>query len=201
MSRSTLSVIARSLFLFLAIAVGSLQARAADEESIVLVAKRELHGDPLYASTILIAKPLPDGRALGFIMNKPSRVRLGEVFPQDEPSQKVVEPIYVGGPEGMQLIFALVKTSEAPGEGAVKLAADLYLAIDGKLVDKVIRGQPEQARFFAGFVVWQPGELEQEMKRGLWYAMQTDAQLLMRQSTDGLWEDLVGRSERRAGSI
>jgi putative transcriptional regulator len=174
---------------------------AAADESVVLVAKPELQGDPVYASTILIAKPLPDGRALGFIMNRPTSVTLGELFPQDASSQKVAEPVFVGGPVGTNLIFALVRSTEAPGEGAVKLAPELYLAVDATLVDQVIRGQPEQARFFAGFVVWEPGELNDELKRGFWYEMEPDARQLMRKTTDGLWEDLLGQSQKRAGTI
>lgn len=194
----------RSLFVLLAgclvVSLGAAAANAA-EESVMLVARPELQGDPVYSSTILIAKPLPDGRALGFIVNRPTTVKLGELFPQDAPSQKVVEPVFVGGPMGTNMIFALVQSTDAPGEGAVKLGSDLYLAVDATLVDKIIRVQPEQARFFAGLVVWQPGELNEELKRGFWYAMEPDARLLMRKATDGLWEDLLGRSQKRAGTI
>ena len=194
----------RSAFVLLATILtlsGWIGAARAAEESVVLVAKPELQGDPVYQSTILIAKPLPDGRALGFIVNKPTSVKLGELFPQDAPSQKIIEPVFVGGPVGTNMIFALVQSADTPGEGAVKLAPDLYLAIDARLVDEIIRAQPEQARFFAGFVVWQPGELNEELKRGFWYEMEPDARLLMRKATDGLWEDLLGQSQKRAGSI
>lgn len=193
----------RSVFVLLAglLALGGWSAAQAADESVMLVARPELQGDPLYSSTILIAKPLPDGRALGFIVNRPTSVKLGELFPQDAPSQKVVEPVFVGGPVATNMVFALVQTADSPGEGAVKLAPDLYLAIDAALVDKVIQAQPEQARFFAGFVVWEPGELNAELKRGFWYEMEPEARVLMRKATDGLWEDLLGQSQKRAGMI
>lgn len=193
----------RSLFALVAglLALTGGSAVQAADESVMLVAKPELQGDPLYSSTILIAKPLPDGRALGFIVNRPTSVKLGELFPQDAPSQKVIEPVFVGGPVGTNMIFALVQTTDTPGEGAVQLAPNLFLAIDAPLVDKIIRAQPEQARFFAGFVVWEPGELNAELKRGFWYEMEPDARVLMRKATDGLWEDLLGQSQKRAGTI
>lgn len=193
----------RTLFALVAglLALTGGSAVQAADESVMLVAKPELQGDPLYSSTILIAKPLPDGRALGFIVNRPTSVKLGELFPQDAPSQKVIEPVFVGGPVGTNMIFALVQTTDTPGEGAVQLAPNLFLAIDAPLVDKIIRAQPEQARFFAGFVVWEPGELNAELKRGFWYEMEPDARVLMRKATDGLWEDLLGQSQKRAGTI
>jgi putative transcriptional regulator len=176
------------------------EAAAVDDDSVVLVAKREMH-DPMFGASILVAKPLPDGRTLGFIVNRPSQIKLGQLFPEDGPSQKVVEPVYVGGPVGMNLVFALVQSREAPDESAVRLAPDLYLAIDAAAVDKVIRMEPAHVRYFAGFVVWRPGELQEEMKRGFWHEMQLDTNTVLRKKTDGLWEDLVGRSELRAKTI
>ena len=201
MSRVTRAPFAAFALVLLALSMPTPGARAADsDDSVVLVAKRELQ-DPVYGATILVAKPLPDGRTLGFIVNRPSSTTLGQLFPEDAPSQKVIEPVYVGGPVGMNLVFALVQASEAPGESALRLAPDLYLAIDAVAVDKIIQAQPRHARFFSGFVVWRPGELSEEMKRGLWYEMRLDAELVLPEKTDGLWEDLVGRSEQRAKTI
>src|SRR5207248_8080768 len=84
-------------------------AQAADlTQTVLLVAKRNLH-DRLYGSTILIAKPIGDERHVGFIMNRPTNMTLGKLFPKHGPSQKVVDPVYLGGPMGPEVIFAMVK--------------------------------------------------------------------------------------------
>jgi putative AlgH/UPF0301 family transcriptional regulator len=49
-------------------------------------------------------------------------------------------------------------------------------------------------------VLWKPGELRDEVKRGLWYSMDARTELVLRKA-DGLWEELVGRSERKANTI
>jgi putative AlgH/UPF0301 family transcriptional regulator len=49
--------------------------------------------------------------------------------------------------------------------------------------------------------VWKPGELDSEMERGLWYAFEPDTKLLLRKHTEGLWEELVEKGERKAHSI
>ena len=68
-------------------------------------------------------------------------------------------------------------------------------------MDSIIEKESKRARFFAGMVVWQPGELRAELSRGLWYVLDADAQLVLRKKTEGLWEELVGRSERAANTI
>jgi putative AlgH/UPF0301 family transcriptional regulator len=50
-------------------------------------------------------------------------------------------------------------------------------------------------------VTWQPGELDDELDRGYWYVDKADAKLVLEKKTDGLWEELVRRSEARAHSI
>ena len=52
----------------------------------ILVAKREMN-DRVYGSTVLIVRPLGEGRHIGFIVNKPTSVTLGKLFPKHPPSQ------------------------------------------------------------------------------------------------------------------
>jgi putative transcriptional regulator len=176
-------------------------ARAADtSESIILVAKRQLQ-DKLYGSTIIIARPIGAERHVGFILNKPTQMTLGKLFPRHEPSRKVVDPVFLGGPVSPEVIFALVQGRESPGGRSIRILDDLYLAIDSEVVDRVIEKRPAQARFLAGMVMWRPGELNDEVKRGLWYLVDAKADIVLRKPTDSVWEELVLRSERKANSI
>jgi len=176
-------------------------ARPADlSDSILLVAKRQLQ-DKLYGSTILIARPIGADRHVGFILNKPTQMTLGKLFPAHEPSRKVADPVFLGGPVSPEVIFALVQGRESPGGRSIRILDDLYLAIDSDVVDRVIEKQPAQARFFAGMVLWRPGELNDEVKRGLWYLHDAKADLVLRKPIESMWEELVGRSERKASSI
>ena len=190
-----------TLLAALAFALLPLEARAGEPgETVVLVAKRNLQ-DKIYGSTILFAKPLGNDRHVGFILNKPSSMTLGKLFPEHEPSRKVLDPVYLGGPFGREVIFALVQSKQSPGGRSVQITPELYLAFDSPIVDRIIEKEPEQARFFAGLVVWQQGELRAEIKRGIWYVLDAETELLLKKQTDGLWEELVRRSERKANTI
>ena len=169
-------------------------------DTVILVAKRTLK-DRIYGSSVLIARPIGEERHVGFIVNKPTNLTLGKLFPKHLPSQKVVDPVYLGGPTGPEVIFAMVKENKSPGGRSLQLTPGLFLAFDSAVVDHIIETEPQQARFFAGMVMWQPYELADEVKRGLWYVLPVKPDMLLRKTTDNLWEDLVNRAEREANTI
>jgi putative transcriptional regulator len=178
----------------------TLPAAAADLDApVILVAKRQLT-DRLYGATILVARPIGQDQHIGFIVNRPTKVTLGQLFPQHAPSQKVPDPVFLGGPINSESIFALVQTKKNPGGRSVKLLDNLFAVIDGKLVDDVIEKDPSHARFVAGLVAWRTGELDEEIKRGAWYVLTADSGLVLR-NPDGLWEELVRNAELRANGI
>jgi putative transcriptional regulator len=177
-----------------------LPAAAADiSEPVILVAKRQLK-DRFYGATILVTRPLGGEQHIGFIVNRPTKVTLGQLFPQHAPSQKVPDPVFVGGPINSESIFALVRTSKNPGGRSVKLLDDLFAVIDGNIVDNVIENDASKARFVAGLVAWRAGELRDEIKRGAWFVLDADPALVLRKP-EGLWEELVRNAEILANGI
>jgi putative AlgH/UPF0301 family transcriptional regulator len=188
------------LGLLLALSWPAAPLLAADtSNAVILVAKRSLQG--VYGSTIVLARPLDAGRHVGVIINKPTQTRLGSLFPNHEPSRKVVDPVFLGGPMGSGVIFALVQRKDSPGNRSLLIAPGLYLATDSNVVDRIIESEPAQARFFAGVVVWQTGELNEELRRGMWFVQEPRSDLVLRKSTAGMWEEMVSRLERLANMI
>jgi putative transcriptional regulator len=172
---------------------------ADDSKALILVAKRNLQGP--YGSTVLLARPLDAGRHVGVIVNKPTQMRLGALFPNHEPSRKIADPVFLGGPMGSEVIFALVQRKDSPGNRSLQIAPGLYLATDSSVVDRIIESEPTQARFFAGVVVWQTGELREELRRGMWFVQEPRSEVVLRKSTEGMWEEMVNRLERAAKMI
>ncbi len=173
---------------------------ATPEEPMLLVAKRSFE-DPVYGSTIVLARPVQGGGHVGFIVNKPTKLNLAELFPEHEPSKKVADPLFLGGTVDMNLVFALVETHGSRKDGAIPIAPDLFLAYETKAVDRIIESESDHARFFLGMVVWRPGQLDDELDRGLWFVDEPEAKLVLRRKTDGLWEELVRRLEAREHTI
>jgi putative transcriptional regulator len=177
----------------------ALGARATNvsDSPVLLVAKPEL--GEFYRNAVLFARPVGGGRHIGFLVNRPTSVTLAQAFPGHAPSQKVVDPLFLGGPLHVDSVFAVVHRSENPGgRTTIALARGMFLVMDATTVDRVIEQNHRDARFYAGLVVWEPGELESELERGFWYVMDHDEGLVFRKTTDGLWGELVRRFSRRA---
>jgi putative transcriptional regulator len=191
----------KAILVALAIALcGALPAAAADiAQPVILVAKPQLT-DKLYGATILVARPIGNDQHIGFILNRPTKIKLGQLFPNHAPSLKVPDPVYVGGPINPESIFALVRASKSPGGRSVELMPGMFAVFDGKVVDDVIEHKAGHARFVAGLVGWRTGELRDEVKRGAWFVLDADASLVLRRP-EGLWEELVRRAELRANGI
>ncbi len=172
---------------------------ASPAETVILVAKRQLN-DPFYKSTVLIARPMGGDQHVGVIINRPTKMTLGQLFPEHKPSQKVVEPVFLGGPSNPSVIFALVRRPASPGGKSLRLLPELYMAFESATVDNIIENDPAHARFVAGLVTWKPGELRDEVRRGAWHVLDADPALILRKP-DHMWEDLVRRAEMRAQGI
>jgi putative transcriptional regulator len=191
--RSTIAV----FFLF----VCGLAAAQPQDDAILLVAHPAFR-DLEYRQTVLIAAPAPNGGHVGVILNRPTRRSLESLFPEHEPSKKVVEPVFYGGPFSRGALVALVRSHEAPGSGSVLLMKDLYLAFRANTIDHVIETTPNEARYFVGYVGWRPGELKSEIDRGLWSVLDAQVDTIFRKDTEGLWEELLQSTRRiRAGDF
>jgi putative transcriptional regulator len=179
----------KTLLAYLLILFAAFAARAEElEKPLLLVASPALQGP--YSRTALLVFPMR-GQHAGFILNRSTDVKLASVFPEHAPSAKVADPIFFGGPEMMDSLFALVRNN--PGEGAVQVLGDLYVTAEAATVDRIIETTPNDARYFAGFVGWRPGELAKEIEAGYWYVQDFDPAQAFRDDTGKMWEDLVER--------
>jgi putative transcriptional regulator len=146
---------------------------------------------------VILVLPVEGERHIGIVLNRPTRRTLAELFPEHEPSKQVAESVYFGGPMSERAIFALVQSEESPGRGSLRVMDGLYLALTAASVDRIIEQQPQRARFFAGDVIWRPGELREELGDGYWHVMNAHPDLMFRKDTQGLWDEL----SRFAGAL
>jgi putative transcriptional regulator len=174
---------------FLLLLFAACAARAEDlARPLLLVASPALQG--AYSRTALLVFPMR-GQHAGFILNRSTDVKLASVFPEHAPSAKVADPIYFGGPEMVDSLFALVRKD--PGSGSVRVLGDLFVTAEAETLDRIIEETPNDARYFAGFVGWRPGELAKEIEAGYWYVDDLDAAQVFRKDPATMWEELVER--------
>ena len=180
----------------LALAFLSGFARAQSQEEAILLVAHPAFRDLEYRQTVVLAAPAPNGGHVGVILNRPTKRSLGSLFPEHEPSKKVADPVFYGGPFSRGALVALVRADHTPGAGSVLLMRNLYLAFRANTIDHVIETTPNEARYYVGYVGWRPGELKSEIDRGLWSVVNAEVDTVFRKDTEGLWEELLQQTRR-----
>lgn len=177
------------LILFAAFTV---TARAADlSQAVILVASEGLAASP-FAQTVIVAAPIPQGGHIGFVVNRPTSVKLETLFPEQSSTHNVVEPVYVGGPMMPEAVFAVTRKAPDTGGNVLSLMAGLVVVIDSETVDHIIETTPNDARYFVGLMFWGPGELDEQIDQGAWAVRPADVDSVLPSSSRGLWKSLSG---------
>jgi putative transcriptional regulator len=171
------------------------QAQGQEDEAMLLVAHPGFR-DLDYRHTVVLAAPAPNGGHVGVILNRPTRSPLSTLFPEHEPSKKVIEPVFIGGPFSRGALVAIVKTTTPPGAGSVMLMKNLYLAFRVNVIDQIIETTPNDARYYVGYIGWRPGELKMEIDRGVWSVLSADPDVVFRKDVENLWEELLMQTRR-----
>lgn len=166
-------------------------ARAVDlSQAVILVASGRLAGS-IYEQTVILAAPLPQGGYLGFVVNRPTSVKLESLFPEQASTRNVVDPVY-GGPMLSGAVFAMTRKAPDNNGSFFSLMPGLGVVIDGATVDRIIETTPNDARYFVGLMFWAPDDLEDEIRDGAWEVRPADVDTVLRANSTGLWKSLRG---------
>jgi putative transcriptional regulator len=161
----------------------------------LLAAAPDVEG--IYSRAVVLALPAGRTQYVGFIINRVSKHTLASVFPKYGPSKKVVDPIYIGGPDSLGTIFAFVRATSDPPVDAIWLFEDLFVTAAPKAVQRIIERTPNKARYVTGYISWMEGELEAEIESGFWNICEPHAELLFRKDVDTLWTEVISKMPRK----
>jgi putative transcriptional regulator len=166
-----------------------------------LLVATPLLGDPNFRRTvILVVEDEPDEGTLGVVLNRPTKVPVGQVL---EPWTGLVSDpsvVFRGGPvsPNSALGLAIVPGEEEP-LGWRELDSSQPRSRIG-LVDldtppQLLEGGIASFRVFAGYAGWGPGQLQEEIDEGAWYVIPADAADAFAPEPERLWQAVL----RRAG--
>jgi putative transcriptional regulator len=182
---------ARILVLALALASAPGAHAQRTDAPALLAADPSISGP--YAGTVLFVVPAENGSHLGFVLNRPTATPVAEMLAEVPEADKVVSPVYFGGPFQRATVSALVLSPLRPTEDAVRVLPDLYL-VRGREEAELVAGRvPSRARFFVGQVRWARGELQAELASRAWIVAEPDVELVINGSADTLWQRVLER--------
>jgi putative transcriptional regulator len=149
--------------------------------------------DPNFERTVVLLCEHNEEGSFGFVLNKPSILKLPEVMEDLTAFDNVV---YVGGPVQQDTLHFIHRNETL--SHAVEIAAHVYWG--GDFESLIVLHDTKQlstndVRFFLGYSGWGPGQLDGELEQDSWIVcdyvtdqllFETDPQLMWRKALENM---------------
>lgn len=194
---SAIVVLALSSAVFRKIAQDSPKPKS---EGQFIVASRDLP-DPLFRDSVVLMLPIKEDTLLvGLIINKPSKFKVRDVFPDSRTLDNSEAKAYFGGPVDFDVAArSAVFRSKNPPKKAIQVFGDVYVTFDAGEILALAENsqQASNLRVFLGRAQWDPEQFENEVARGSWHNLPASADSIFTEYPDSLWRTLIDRAEPR----
>lgn len=123
--------------------------------------------DPNFERTVVLICENNEDGSIGFILNKPSLVNLGDVF---EEFDHIPKKLLVGGPV-QQDSMHFIHRSLSSIDGGTRIGEGIYWGGNFeqlKILMQENRIDPGDILYFLGYSGWAPGQLDEELKENSW---------------------------------
>ena len=149
--------------------------------------------DPNFERTVVLLCEHNEDGSFGFVLNKPSIVRVNEVM---EDMKNFEEIVFVGGPVQQDTLHFLHRHTSI--DRAVEVTPGIYWGGDFEsLMVQTDTQQVKQSdiRFYLGYSGWGPGQLESELEEDSWIVcdfvtdtllFDTDPKLMWKNALDNM---------------
>lgn len=157
-------------------------------------------GDPNFDRTVVLLAVHSESGALGFVVNRPAPMSLGELlsFAGYGNDLKDPTPVYLGGPvqPSSGWILCLDPDLRADESGVIAVGTRVRVtssrsAFDALAADAVrgtIGSDPRRRTVLLGYSGWGPGQLEREIAAGAWLPTPLDERILFDVAAEQRWE-------------
>jgi putative transcriptional regulator len=152
--------------------------------------------DPNFERTVVLLCEHNEEGSFGFVLNKPSILKVGEVM---EDLTELENVVYVGGPVQQDTLHFIHRNASL--ENAVEIVEKIFWG--GAFENLLVLLETKQinagdVRFFLGYSGWGPGQLDAELDQDSWIVCDyVNDQLLFDTGSDVMWrkalENMGGR--------
>ena len=166
-----------------------------------LLVATPLLGDPNFkrAVVLIVEHEVTEG-TLGVVLNRPTKIPVGQVL--DQWTELITDPsvLFRGGPvaQNSALALAMVPGKEVPLgwralDGAPALARLGLLDLDAP--PRLLAPAIQSLRVYAGYAGWSPGQLEAEIDEGAWVVLPAEPADIFAAEPGQLWRAVLQRQE------
>jgi putative transcriptional regulator len=173
------------------------RAQAESARTFLLVAQPDML-DPNFSRTVVLVMRPEESGPLGVILNRPTNVRLRELYPERAELTGRDDLVFFGGPVQPDALLFVFRSTVKPPKG-LNVTGDTYISGFSEVLDEILK-HPENAReqrFFAGYAGWAQGQLEFEIARGGWYTLPLDVDAIFKMNPLTIYDELVKRAAVR----
>lgn len=154
----------------------------------LLLASPSLY-DPNFRRTVVLVTEHTEEGAAGLVLNRPSETTVSEAVPDLAPLVPDDDHVYVGGPVQQSAVLVLAQFDD-PDDAAELVVDDVgFLPGDGDFT--VLAATTRQARVFAGYTGWGPGQLENELEERSWMVEGPSGVNLFAEPESDLWGSVL----------
>jgi putative transcriptional regulator len=148
--------------------------------------------DSNFSRTVTLICEHSEHGALGVVINRPTEVRLQELFDHLElttaNSAVASRTVYAGGPIQLERGFIL-HMPLGEWESTLKIDVELGLTTSLDILTAVAADEgPERSLIMLGYAGWGAGQLEQEIANNAWLTVPNDADILFELPVEQRWQ-------------
>jgi putative transcriptional regulator len=148
--------------------------------------------DPNFERTIILLCEHNDEGSFGFIMNKPSLAKLGDIMVD---LKEIDAPVFIGGPVQQDTLHYIHRLSNL--EESIEVMEGIYWGGNfDQLVSLIDTKQvaASDIKFFLGYSGWSVGQIDQELKDDSWIVSdKVNEELLFDIKAEAMWQYALKR--------
>lgn len=154
-------------------------------------------GDPNFSHTvILLCQHNPEG-TLGIIINRPSAMKLSEIFRQmnitGNDQTAINTPVFTGGPVQPERGF-VIHNSNSQWDSTLPIAEDVKLTTSRDILEAIAVGEgPEKSLIALGYAGWGENQLAQEIINNAWLNSPFNQTILFDTPIEQRWHDAANQ--------
>jgi len=162
----------------------------------------EADGRGFFDQAVILLLDSDENGAIGVALNRPSNTPVEQVLPDWGAELTPPAVLFAGGPmtpNGAICLAQVMESGEEP-PGWRPIRGDLgLLHLDTPV--EIAAGAYSDVRVFAGYAGWDPGQLNDELDRGLWIRAQLQDEDVFGVQSSGLWRRVLRRAGGDSGLL
>jgi len=174
------------------------ESHGTERTPFLLIASPEL-SDPIFEQTVILMLP-PSATPIvaGVVINKPTKITLGQLFPHSSRIKNEGQTVYFGGPVDLNSPAALIRASRAP-DGMNHLFENVYMSSDTSSIRQILeRSESDKdLRLLFGRAQWSVDQLHSELLQGAWTIAPATPEIVFSSEPAKIWRNLEQQAKMR----